>query len=154
MKLKILQVREASGGPICSPDVVAEMMREEGRADRECFWVLHLNVRNRVIEKELVAIGSVANTVVHPREVFKKAIILGAANIITMHNHPGGIADPSPEDRTIWKRLNEVGEIMGIGILDHLIVTPSGEYYSQKEGKTKRREGNNNGQGSQTDRSD
>src|SRR3990172_1102025 len=121
MKLKILQVREASGGPICSPDVVAEMMREEGRADRECFWVLHLNVRNRVIEKELVALGS--------------------ANIITMHNHPGGIADPSPEDRTIWKRLDEVGEILGIGILDHIIVTPSGEYYSQKEGKTKRREG-------------
>ncbi len=154
MKLKILQVREASGGPICSPDVVAEMMREEGRADRECFWVLHLNVRNRVIEKELVAIGSVASTIVCPREVFKKAIILGAANIITMHNHPGGIADPSPEDRTIWKRLDEVGEILGIGILDHLIVTPSGEYYSQKEGKTKRREGNINGQGSKNDKSD
>lgn len=133
MKLKILEVREASGGPVCSPDVVAEMMREEGRADRECFWILHLNGRNRVIEKELVGIGTVTSALVHPREVFKKAIILGAASIITIHNHPGGIADPSPEDRTIWKRLDETGEILGISVTDHLIITPSGEYYSQKE---------------------
>lgn len=145
MKLKILEVREASGGPVCSPDVVAEMMREEGRADRECFWILHLNGRNRVIEKELVGIGTVTSALVHPREVFKKAIILGAASIITIHNHPGGIADPSQEDRTIWKRLDETGEILGISVTDHLIITSSGEYYSQKEGKTKRREGNING---------
>lgn len=135
MKLKILQVREASGGPICSPDVVAELMREEGRADRECFWVLHLNGRNRIIEKELVAIGTVTSTLVHPREVFKKAIILGAANIITMHNHPGGIADPSPEDRTIWKRLDESGKLLGITVLDHIIIIASGGYYSEKSGK-------------------
>lgn len=135
MELKILQVREASGEAVCSPDVVAEMMKEEGRADREYFWVLHLNGRNKVIEKELVAIGTVTSALVHPREVFKKAIILGATNILTIHNHPGGIAEPSSEDRTIWKRLDEVGEMLGIAVLDHLIITSCGDYYSRRDEK-------------------
>ncbi len=70
------------------------MMREEARADRECFWILHLNNRNRVIEKELISIGIGNSCLIHPREVFKKAIVNGAECIITVHNHPGGKVEP------------------------------------------------------------
>ena len=72
MNLKLLRVKEASGVNICSSDTVARIMREEAKADRECFWILHLNSRNRVIEKELVSIGVADSSLVHPREVFKK----------------------------------------------------------------------------------
>jgi len=136
MKLKILQVREASGEVVSSPNIVAEVMREEAKADRECFWVLHLNGRNRIIEKEVVTIGCATNVVVHPREVFKKAILLGATGIITCHNHPGGIPDPSPEDREIWNRLDEAGKLLAISVLDHIIITASGGYYSHKSGRS------------------
>ena len=111
-------------------------MREEAKADRECFWVLHLNGRNRIIEKYLVGIGTLTNVLVHPREVFKKAIILGAAAIITCHNHPGGIPDPSPEVREIWNRLDEAGKILAISVLDHIIITASGGFYSHKSGRS------------------
>lgn len=136
MDLKLLQVREASGEVIDSPEVVINIMAEEAMADRECLWVLHLNGRNRIIEKELVSIGCATNAVVHPREVFKKAILLGAAGIITCHNHPGGMPNPSPEDREIWKRLDEAGKILGISVIDHLVITTSGGYYSHQSGRS------------------
>ena len=131
MNLKLLRVREASGENICSPDIVAKIMKEEARADRECFWILHLNSRNRVIEKELVSIGTANSSLVHPREVFKKAIVNGAKGIITVHNHPSGSLDPSYEDSEIWEKLKKSGEILGIKVMDNIILTPSGSYYSE-----------------------
>ena len=86
MELNLLQVRETSGDAVHSPNTVAGLMREEARADRECFWVLHLNSGNKIIEKELVSMGTVSSSLVHCREVFKKAILLGATSIITAHN--------------------------------------------------------------------
>ena len=131
MNLKLLKVMEASGENICSPDIVAKIMREEAKADRECFWILHLNCRNRVIEKELVSIGTANTSLVHPREVFKKAIVNGAKNIITVHNHPGGSLDPSYQDLEIWYKLKKSGEILEIKVMDNIILTPSGSYYSE-----------------------
>ncbi len=130
MNLKLLRVKEASGESICSPDTVAKIMKEEARADRECFWVLHLNSNNKIIEKELVSIGTVNASLVHPREVFKKAIVNGARGIITVHNHPGSKADPSYDDLAIWKKLKKSGELLGIEVMDNIILTPSGNYYS------------------------
>lgn len=135
MKLKLLKIRETSGEIVYSPQVVASVMSEEAKADRECFWILHLNVSNKIIEKELVSIGTATSSLIHPREVFKKAILNGATGIITIHNHPGGQTQPSKEDRAIWQKLDEAGKVLGIGVLDHLIITPSGECYSEKEGK-------------------
>mgnify|MGYP002725711434 CR=1 FL=1 len=134
MDLKLLRVKEASGEAICSPDTVVEIMKEEARADRECFWVLHLNGRNRVIEKELVSIGTANSSLVHPREVFKKAIVNGAMGIITVHNHPGSSTDPSYNDLEIWKKLKKSGEILGIEVKDNIILTPSGSCYSENTG--------------------
>ena len=139
MDLKFLKVKEASGDTIRSPDIVANIMAEEAKADRECFWILHLNPANKIIEKELVSIGTVNASLVHPREVFKKAILNGATGIITVHNHPGGQTQPSNEDKAIWQRLDEAGKILSIEVLDHLIITLSGEYYSKKEGNALRK---------------
>lgn len=149
MRFKILKVREASGESVISPDAVATIMKKEARADRECFWVLHLNGRNRIIEKELVSIGSATSAIVHPRETFKMAILNGSANIITVHNHPSGDPTPSSNDNEIWERLDKAGEILGITVLDHVIITPCSIYYSRKEGKlislNKRKEVKDNG---------
>lgn len=135
MNLKLLQIKETSGEKICSPEAVAKLMQEEAKADRECFWILHLNSANTVIEKELISIGLVNGSLIHSREVFKKAILNGAINIVTIHNHPGGQIKPSKEDKTAWEKLDKAGEILGINVIDHLVITPNGQYYSNKEEK-------------------
>jgi len=134
MELRFLQVKEASGEMVQSPEVVADIMVEESMIDRECFWVIHLNAANKIIEKELVSVGSVNSTIMHPREVFKKAILNGAIGIITVHNHPSGQAQPSREDKIMWHRLDGVGKLLSIEVLDHIILSPSGECYSKKQG--------------------
>jgi len=131
--MKFMCIKEAKGEPIGQPGNVAKIMEEEGKIDREAFWVLHLNTRNQIIEKELVSLGSVNCSVVHPREVFKRAILNSATNIITVHNHPSGNTEPSAEDKEVWKQLIEAGKIIGIKVLDNVIITPQGGYYSEEQ---------------------
>ena len=133
MKLKLLQIREAKGVALGSPDSIVELMKEESRADREAFWVLHLNTKNKVVEKELVALGTLDSAVIAPREVFRKAVINSASAIIGVHNHPSGDSDPSSEDLMLFDRLKEAGSILGINVLDNVILGTSGAYYSDKE---------------------
>ncbi len=133
MKVKILQIREAMGTKITNPEDLYNDMRSEAKADREIFWVLHLNARNEIIEKEICHIGCLDSSVVHPREVFKKAILNSACSIITVHNHPSGALEPSKEDKAIWERLTKAGDILGIEVLDNLIISSKG-IYSQKRG--------------------
>lgn len=78
--------------------------------------------KNKMLEFNVVSTGSLTASIVHPREVFKPAILTSAAGIILTHNHPSGDPAPSPEDVEITKRLKEVGGIMGIQVLDHVIV--------------------------------
>lgn len=132
MEIKLLSVREASGEKVSSPLEVWQSMKAEAQADRECFWVLHLNTRLQIIEKELVHMGTLDASLVHPREVFRKAVINGAAKIITVHNHPSGNCEPSDEDRATWAKLKEAGKILAIEVADNLIISHSG-YYSQKD---------------------
>jgi DNA repair protein RadC len=133
MKLKILALRESTGESLDCPHAVVQIMKEEGRADRECFWVLHLDTGNQLIEKELVSVGTVNATLVHPREIFRKAVINGTVNIITVHNHPSSRTEPSSEDRKIWGIIDCAGATLGINVLDHLIVTSRGGYFSYRE---------------------
>lgn len=132
MKIKLLQVKEATGTKVSQPSVVAKEMQAEAKADRECFWVLHLNTQNRIIEKELAHMGVLNSCQVHLRETFRKAVINSTRAIITVHNHPSGEIKPSPEDIKLWDRLRQAGKILGIEILDNLIITPRGSYYSEK----------------------
>ena len=133
MELKFMRVKESSGKTMSTPARISRLMSEESKIDRECFWVLHLNTSHRIIEKELVTVGTVDNCLVHAREIFKKAILNGAYTIITVHNHPGGTASPSKEDRSIWRYLDKAGKLLDIEVLDHMIITPSDGYYSRLE---------------------
>lgn len=132
--LDLPMVREAESDiAYSSPQVIAAAFHEEAKADRECFWVIHLNTNHRMIERELVSVGTVRAALVHPREVFKKAILNGANGIITVHNHPSGSLTPSAEDLEMWRRLDQAGAIIGIKVFDHLIVTPSRNFYSHAQ---------------------
>lgn len=120
-------------GKIESPQMVAEYFLEELKhVQKEKFIVVFLNTKNMITSYEVISIGSLSASIVHPREVFNRAIKRSAASIILVHNHPSGSVEPSPEDHAITNRLAKVGEVVGIRILDHLIVAGD-EYYSFKE---------------------
>ncbi|MBI2851285.1 MAG: JAB domain-containing protein [Chloroflexi bacterium] len=134
MKVKLLQVRESTGERIGSPRDAYLLLQEEASADRECMWVLHLNIHMEVIEKELVAVGTLDQSLCFPREIFKKAILNSADSIITAHNHPSGWLEPSENDRQVWERLDKAGEILEIKVHDHLIISVKG-YYCHRSGQ-------------------
>lgn len=118
---------------ISSPENAAKIMREfVGSSDREVFVVLSLNTKNEPTHIEKVSVGSLNASIIHPREVFKSAILSNAANIILGHNHPSGRPQPSYEDIEATKRLYEVGKLIGIDVLDHIIFTDD-SFYSLKE---------------------
>ena len=100
---------------------------------KEEFRVLVVNSKNRILKKSVISIGTVSETIVHPREVFREAIKEGGSAIIITHNHPSGILTPSNEDIKTTERISEAGRIIGIPMLDHVIVTDNA-YYSMKEG--------------------
>jgi len=102
---------------------VYDAFREEfGRLDREMFVALLLDGKNQVLGFNVVSIGSLTAALVHPREVFKPAILSSAASLILVHNHPSGDPEPSAEDRAITDRLRHAGDLIGIKILDHVVV--------------------------------
>ena len=119
--------------PIISRPADALPLLAEIRDERkEHFLCLCLNARNQVVHKEVISIGSLSASIVHPREVFQVAIAHTSASIILAHNHPSGDATPSREDIDLTRRLVEAGRIMGIDILDHIIICDS-EFLSFKE---------------------
>ncbi len=102
--------------------------------DKEAFVVAFLNTKNRVIDHEVVSVGTINSSLVHPREVFRNAIINKANSVILCHNHPSGDLNPSREDISITERLRETGNLLGIRVLDHLIINGINqqEHYSFK----------------------
>ncbi|PAB61377.1 hypothetical protein CCE28_02810 [Anaeromicrobium sediminis] len=118
---------------IKSPKDIASMYMEEMRCyNKEYFKTILLNTKNKIISTELISIGTLNSSLVHPREVFVQAIRRSASSMILLHNHPSGDVSPSKEDINITKRLIEVSHIVGIEILDHIIIG-DGSYYSFKE---------------------
>ncbi|OQA89500.1 MAG: hypothetical protein BWY26_01670 [Elusimicrobia bacterium ADurb.Bin231] len=99
--------------------------------NKECFLVFYLNARNEILKREFVSVGILTASLVHPREVFNSAITQAAASVIFVHNHPSGNSNPSEEDISITKRLSSAGEILGIEVLDHIIVTKT-DFFSMK----------------------
>ncbi len=99
---------------------------------KEHFMVLYVNTRNQVILKEIISIGTLNASLVHPREVFEPAVRTLAAGIILAHNHPSGEAEPSDADIAVTKRMTEAGKLMGIEVLDHIIIT-KGKWYSFRD---------------------
>jgi DNA repair protein RadC len=100
---------------------------------KEMFFLLMLDTKNCLIKEEIVSIGSLNANVVHPREVFKSAILNSTAAIVIAHNHPSGDPNPSQNDVEITRRIVETGRLVGIEVLDHIIVGGTGGYLSMKE---------------------
>lgn len=95
---------------------------------QEEFWVLLLNTKNHVIKSQQITIGTIAASLVEPREIFKTAVEHLAASLIVTHNHPSGIAEPSSEDIEVTRRLVKAGKVMHIPVLDHVIIGKYGSY--------------------------
>ncbi len=109
-----------------SPHQIFDIFRFIQSETKEYFFTVHLDGKNRIVAIDVVSIGSLNQSIVHPREVFKTALLSSAAAIILLHNHPTGDPGPSPEDIAITRRLKEAGDMLGIKILDHIII---GETY-------------------------
>jgi DNA repair protein RadC len=118
-----------------SPDSVVNMLNEVyslSESAEEYFYLLCLDTKNRIVSLSEVSHGTLNSSTVHPREVFKRAILANACSVIFAHNHPSGNPAPSQSDIDITIRLAECGELLGIKVLDHIIVGES-SYYSFKE---------------------
>jgi len=122
------QVGVTAGGPTLSTPAQAReaLANYFELKDREHFVVLHLDAAHQVTTAEVVSVGILNAALVHPREVFKSAILSNAAAIICAHNHPSGAPTPSDEDRATFKSLSSAGELLRIRLLDFLIVADSG----------------------------
>ena len=118
---------------ILSPNDAYEMIKEQLEGlDREQFIIACLNTKNEPTNISVVAVGSLNKAIVHPREVFKTAILSNAASIMAFHNHPSGDTTPSDSDIQLTHRLVEAGELLGLKLLDHLIIG-DGTFTSLKE---------------------
>ena len=117
------QLQLEQGLSVKHPGDVAEYLMAEMRfLPQEHFVVLFLNSRNQVIHKQSVFIGSLTDSIVHPREVFREAVRRKANSFICAHNHPSGNPEPSKADIDVTKRLAECGKIMGIELIDHVVI--------------------------------
>ena len=118
---------------LTSPQAVVKAVRAsiQDKA-KEHFKLVLLNVRNSILDVSTISVGTVSASLVHPREVFKKAIAHGASSVVLAHNHPSGNPEPSEDDVKLTQRLVEAGRLLGIEVLDHIIVTTK-EFVSFKE---------------------
>jgi len=123
-------VGRALTNPRDSASALVAMLQDE---PAEVFAILCLTTKHRVIAYHEVSRGTLDSTPVHPREVFKAALLANAAAIIVCHNHPSGDPTPSVDDLDVTRRLVATGEVLGIEVLDHIVVG-DGRYYSFKEG--------------------
>jgi DNA repair protein RadC len=111
------------GEPLRSAEEVFRHFQPNlAREKRELFYVVLLNNKNRKIRDVKISEGSLTASLVHPREVYNPVIRESAAAVIFVHNHPSGDPAPSPEDIEITRRLKEVGEVMGVRVLDHVVI--------------------------------
>ena len=111
---------------VCSSDAVALLSKELGEHDREVFCVLHLSPRGLPLSASITSMGELTSTLVHPREVFKSAVLSSAAGIVLLHNHPSGNLTPSEEDIKTTERIAVCGRVLGIPVVDHIICAEHG----------------------------
>lgn len=111
---------------VCSSDAVALLSKELGEHDREVFCVLHLSPRGLPLSASITSMGELTSTLVHPREVFKSAVLSSAAGIVLLHNHPSGSLTPSEEDIKTTERIAVCGRVLGIPVVDHIICAEHG----------------------------
>lgn len=124
------EIQPFVGIQYCSSIQVYRAFQHLASMPIESFLVLHLDNKNRMVGMTTCSIGSMTASLVHPRDVFRPAIANLTAGLILIHNHPSGDPHPSQEDIQITKRLYEVGKLIGIGVLDHVVIGGQGRYFS------------------------
>jgi len=137
MKVRVMLVRDGrhrEGVILDTPEAAFRLLQSRARGlDREYLWAIHLDARQQVLAVEVVSIGTLTSSLVHPREVLKAAILSNAAGFILAHSHPSGDPTPSPEDRETTRRIKSAADLIGIPMVDHIIV--AGErFYSFRQG--------------------
>ena len=133
MELKVSS-KKAITGPEEIVDIFEMIQKTENEMDRmkEKCWVVGLNTRNIIVYVELVSMGTLNASLVHPREVFRFAITKAVSGIIMVHNHPSGDLNPSDDDLVLTRRLYDAGKILGIDLHDHIILADGSGYTSLK----------------------
>lgn len=114
---------DSAAPAVTSPKEALLQFQDLRPGSRECFAVLYLNARNQPLGREVVAVGGLNIAQLRPREVFAPALTLGAAAVVLAHNHPSGDPTPSPEDLAVTRHLLEAGELLGVEVLDHLVLS-------------------------------
>ena len=117
---------------IMSAKQIWDEMKDIRNSKKEHCFIFYLDVRNQIIKRELISIGTLNASLIHPREIFEPAIRFTAAQMIISHNHPSGDPSASEEDIKLTRQLIEAGKILGIDIIDHVIVSEKG-FVSMKE---------------------
>lgn len=129
---RMFAAKKAHIAQLLSPRDVFEALRDIRESRKEHFVVFFLDTRNQQIHREIISVGTINASLVHPREVFEPAVKYLAAQVIAAHNHPSGATEPSEDDLLVNKRLVSSGKILGIEVIDHIIVTRA-EFLSFKE---------------------
>jgi DNA repair protein RadC len=119
---------------ISCPAETLPFLTEIREKSKEHFLCLYLDARNQVIHKEIISIGTLSASIVHPREVYVQAISHHAASVILAHNHPSGNPSPSKDDIELTRRLSKAGEIIGIEVIDHIIISATAFISLKEEG--------------------
>jgi DNA repair protein RadC len=119
-------------GPADAAAIAHALWTRDFDFDREHFVVLAVDARGKVFGEKLISVGTLTATIVHPREVFRAAILMNAATIIVVHNHPSGDPTPSDDDWVLYRRLAAAGDVLGIPVVDSLIVTRGSSWVSMQ----------------------
>jgi DNA repair protein RadC len=130
---RALEIEDGILPKINSAKEAVAQLQELRKMKKEHFVALYLNARNELVYKETVSIGILNASLIHPREVFKPAIDKLAVSVIIAHNHPSGDTKPSEDDIEITKRLKKAGEILGVEVLDHIIITENSCFSFESE---------------------
>lgn len=142
-KLELVKEKATNYGDkeftINNPSNIANFLSQACKMDKqaeEILVLICLDTKNKITGYHEVSRGTVNSSLVHPREVFKRALLNNANAIIIAHNHPSGNTYPSAEDLKITRRIKEAGELLGVELLDHVIIGDNGDFYSFKRDDT------------------
>lgn len=132
---RVAESRAGEADVIATSDDVVHLFRPKlQRLDHEECWVLYLTSSNRIVERQRVSQGGVQGTVVDLRLIIKRALELLATQLIMVHNHPSGAAEPSPQDKVLTERIARAAALFDIRLLDHLIISREGDFSFLREG--------------------
>lgn len=132
---RVAESRAGEADVIATSDDVVHLFRPKlQRLDHEECWVLYLTSSNRIVERQRVSQGGVQGTVVDHRLIIKRALELLATQLIMVHNHPSGAAEPSPQDKVLTERTARAAALFDIRLLDHLIISREGDFSFLCEG--------------------